>query len=70
MEEDQKNIQESIKEEEAEETKTSRGSVFEGIYDQLPDISVHSLDRFIVICVIALVGVIVVGVLKAHHIIP
>lgn len=45
-----------------------RGSVFEGIYDQLPDISVRSVDRFIVICLIALAAVIVIGVLKANHV--
>lgn len=51
-----------------EEKKTSGGSAFEGIYDQLPNISIRSLDRFILLCVIALVAVIVFGVLKANHI--
>lgn len=53
---------------EAEQKKSSTGSVFEGIYDQLPDISVRSLDRFILLCVIALIVVIVFGVLKANHV--
>ncbi len=48
--------------------KQSHGSLFEGIYDQLPDISVRSVDRFIILCVIALVAVILIGVLKANHI--
>ncbi len=52
----------------AEEKKSSGGSVFEGIYDQLPNISIRSLDRFILLCVIALVAVIVFGVLRANHI--
>ena len=51
-----------------EEKKSSGGSAFEGIYDQLPNISIRSLDRFILLCVIALVAVIVFGVLKANHI--
>lgn len=53
---------------EEQQAKQPRGSVFEGIYDQLPDISVRSVDRFIVICVIALAAVILIGVLKANHI--
>ena len=53
---------------EAEQKKSSTVSVFEGIYDQLPDISVRSLDRFILLCVIALIAVIVFGVLKANHV--
>lgn len=48
--------------------KTAQGSVFEGIYEQLPNISIRSLDRFILLCVIALVAVILFGVLKAHHV--
>lgn len=51
-----------------EQAKQSCGSLFEGIYDQLPDISVRSVDRFIILCVIALVAVILIGVLKANHI--
>lgn len=50
------------------EKKSSGGSAFEGIYDQLPNISIRSLDRFILLCVIALIAVIVFGVLKANHI--
>lgn len=53
---------------EAEQKKASGGSAFEGIYDQLPNISIRSLDRFILLCVIALVAVIVFGVLKANHV--
>lgn len=53
---------------EEQQAKQSRGSVFEGIYDQLPDISVKSVDRFIAVCVIALVAVILIGVLKANHV--
>lgn len=52
----------------AEQKKPSTGSVFEGIYDQLPDISVRSLDRFILLCVLTLIAVIVFGVLKANHV--
>ena len=48
--------------------KPVQGSVFEGIYEQLPNISIRSLDRFILLCVIALVAVILFGVLKAHHV--
>ncbi len=54
--------------EETEEQKPSGGSAFEGIYERLPDISIRSLDRFILLCVIALVLVIVIGVLKANHV--
>ncbi|MDE6881728.1 MAG: hypothetical protein K2P48_01280 [Lachnospiraceae bacterium] len=50
------------------EKKSSGGSAFEGIYEQLPNISIRSLDKFILLCVIALVAVIVFGVLKANHI--
>lgn len=58
----------TVEEQDKQEQKSSQGSVFQGIYDQLPDISVRSVDRFILVCVIALVAVIVVGVLKAHHV--
>lgn len=51
-----------------QEEKPSQGSAFEGIYDRLPDISIRSLDRFIFLCVIALIAVILIGVLKANHI--
>lgn len=72
MAEEQKKEQETelnqAKTEEAEEKKPSGGSAFEGIYERLPDISIRSLDRFILLCVIALVLVIVIGVLKANHV--
>ena len=55
--------------EEKEDEKASSKSGLEGIYDRLPDISIRSLDWFIVICVIALVAVVLIGVLKARHII-
>lgn len=55
-------------EQESVQTEEERSSLFEGIYDKLPDISVKAVDRFILICVIALVAVILVGVLKANHI--
>ncbi len=51
-----------------EEKKQSGGSIFEGIYDRLPDISIQSVDRFIILCVIALIAVILIGVLKANHV--
>jgi hypothetical protein len=51
-----------------EEKKQSGGSIFEGIYDRLPDISIRSVDRFIILCVIALIAVILIGVLKANRI--
>lgn len=59
---------ETVKTEENQKIKSSGGSAFEGIYERLPDISVKSVDRFILICMIALVAVILVGVLKANHI--
>ena len=64
----QETEQETVQLEEEQKTKSSGGSLFEGIYDQLPDISVKAVDRFILICAIALVAVILVGVLKANHI--
>ena len=51
-----------------EEKKQSGGSIFEGNYDRLPDISIRSVDRFIILCVIALIAVILIGVLKANHV--
>lgn len=54
--------------EKEQEKKVSQGSIFEGIYDRLPDISVRSLDRFILLCVIALVAVVLIGILKANHV--
>lgn len=68
QETEQKSEQEIVQAEEELKRRSSGGSIFEGIYDQLPDISVKSVDRFILICVIALVAVILVGVLKANHI--
>ena len=74
MEEEQKGELETTKEavqetvQEKDKDKISGGSVFEGIYDKLPDISIKSVDRFICICVIAFVVVVLVGVLKANHI--
>lgn len=53
---------------EKDEEKVSQGSIFEGIYERLPDISIRSLDCFILLCVIALVAVILIGVLKANHV--
>lgn len=58
----------TVEEQDKQEQKSFQGSVFQGIYDQLPDISVRSVDRFILVCVMALVAVIVVGVLRAHHV--
>lgn len=49
--------------------KPSPGAAFEGIYDRLPDISVKAVDRFILLCVIVLVAVVVIGVLRARHVI-
>lgn len=53
----------------SETAKPSPGAAFEGIYDRLPDISVKAVDRFILLCVIVLVAVVVIGVLKARHVI-
>ena len=64
MEEKQKSEPETVQ----EEKKQSGGSIFEGIYDRLPDISIRSVDRFIILCVIALIAVILIGVLKANRI--
>ena len=53
----------------AEQNKNaSQSSAFEGIYDRLPDISIRSLDRFILLCIIGLAAVILIGILKANHI--
>ena len=68
MAEEEKTGQDLVEEDGKTETKPSQDSVFKGIYDQLPDISVRSVDRFIVVCVAALVIVIVGGVLRAHHV--
>lgn len=48
--------------------KQSGGSMFEGIYDRLPDISVRAVDRFIIFCIAAFIAVILVGILKANHV--
>lgn len=63
--------EEAVLEEEGgrSEGRTRPGSAFEGIYERLPDISVKSLDRFILLCVIALAAVVVIGVMRAHHMI-
>lgn len=68
MTEDQDTGREVAEKDKEQEEKASQGSIFEGIYERLPDISVRSLDRFIMFCVIALVAVILIGVLKANHI--
>lgn len=67
MTDEQKN-ESGMEKNEKEEQKASRNSVFAGIYDQLPDISIRSLDRFILFCVLALVAVILIGILKANHV--
>lgn len=60
---------ENVQTEEKQPTaKQSGGSAFEGIYDKLPDISVRAVDRFIILCVAALIAVILLGVLKANHV--
>ena len=51
-----------------QESKPTRSSAFEGIYERLPDISERSVDRFIAVCAIAFIMVIVVGILKANKI--
>lgn len=61
-------VQDNVSQTDKEQSKKSGGSAFEGIYDQLPDISVESVNRFIMVCVIALVAVILIGVLKANHV--
>ena len=68
MTEDQDTGREVVEKDKEQEEKVSQGSIFEGIYDRLPDISVRSLDRFILLCVIALVAVILIGILKANHV--
>lgn len=68
MTEDQDTGREVAEKDKEQVEKVSQGSIFEGIYDRLPDISVRSLDRFILLCVIALVAVILIGVLKANHV--
>ncbi len=59
---------ETVQEEEKQTKNPSGGSIFEGIYDRLPDISIRSVDRFIILCVIAFIVVILIGVLKANHV--
>lgn len=54
---------------ETEPLESSSKAAFEGIYDRLPDISVGAVDRFILLCVIVLVAVVVIGVLRARHVI-
>ena len=68
MTEDQDTGREVVEKDKEQEEKVSQGSIFEGIYDRLPDISVRSLDRFILLCVIALIAVILIGILKANHV--
>ncbi len=58
---------ETVEEKKGKDQNSSSGSVFEGIYDRLPDISVRAVNRFIILCIIALIVVILVGVLKANH---
>lgn len=60
---------EAAEEKEEKSKKPSSGSAFEGLYDKLPDISIRSLDKFIILCVIALILVILAGILEANHII-
>lgn len=64
----QDTIEDAAPETVQKEKKQSGGSIFEGIYDRLPDISIRSVDRFIILCVIALIAVILIGVLKANHV--
>lgn len=64
----QDTIEDAAPETVQKEKKQSGGSIFEGIYDRLPDISIQSVDRFIILCVIALIAVILIGVLKANRI--
>ena len=64
----QDTIEDAAPETVQEEKKQSGGGIFEGIYDRLPDISIRSVDRFIILCVIALIAVILIGVLKANHV--
>lgn len=59
---------ETVQTEKGQTAKQSGGSAFEGIYDRLPDISVRAVDRFIILCVVALIAVILLGVLKANHV--
>lgn len=61
-------VSETVQAKEEQTDKQSGGSLFEGIYDRLPDISVRSVDRFILLCVIAFIAVILIGVLKANHV--
>ncbi|MDE7016439.1 MAG: hypothetical protein K2P65_02530 [Lachnospiraceae bacterium] len=79
MEENQKNVAEAIQTEkdvtsdnmqteQSQDTKNTQSSLFEGIYDKLPDISVRSVDRFIILCIIAFIAVILIGVLRANHV--
>lgn len=61
-------LPETVRTEERQKEKQSGGSMFEGIYDRLPDISVRSVDRFILLCIVAFIAVILIGVLKANHV--
>lgn len=62
-----KTAQQDGKEEDQDE-KGHLNSAFEGIYDRMPDISIKAVDRFILLCVIALVTVVLVGILRANHV--
>ena len=68
MTEDQDTGREDVEKDKEQDEKVSQVSMFEGIYERLPEISIRSLDRFILLCVIALVAVILIGVLKANHV--
>lgn len=63
----------TVEEQNAEEkdradAEKEHAGAFEGIYDRMPDISVKALDRFILVCVIALIAVVLMGILRANHV--
>lgn len=65
----QDHVQETCDTQEKPEETGKPAAAFESIYERLPDISLKSVDRFIIICVIALILVVLVGILRARHII-
>ncbi len=65
----QEHVRETSDTQEKTEETGKPAAAFESIYQRLPDISLKSVDRFIIICVIALILVVLVGILKSRHMI-
>ncbi len=61
-------MEEEKKRESEPESGVSNGWL-EGFYEHFQGMPIRYLDRFIAACIVALIVVIAVGVLKAHHVI-